>query len=127
MADSKSAYSSESSRYIKDDVPSDPVDFGRYYRAQSRKAMYGYNWEANAVNINDIVKIYFGNGKYKTYTSVGGIKYVMENEKYKITCDKVGGYLKIEDKATGLYYTKDGKLSSNGDIIHLKIKKREDM
>lgn len=128
MADSKSDYSAESTRYIKDDVPKDPNDFRRYYQAQNRKNLYDSNWKANAVNINDIFKTYLGDGKYQVYKGPGsGIKYIAENKVNKILCDKVGGYVRIQDKKTNLFYTLKGILSDDEDLTHFKIKKRKDM
>lgn len=128
MADSKSEYSGESTRYIKDDVPKNPDDFRRYYQALNRKSNFKANWLKHAVNLNDVIIQYLGTNRAKiNIRTEGGIKLVFENSKYEIKCDKVGGYLRVWDIKNKHYYTETGKASNKNDETHLYIKKRKEM
>ena len=95
MNDSKTEYSEASKQYVNEDAVTNPLDIARLKRSLDRKEKYGKNWEKNPVNLNEIVSIFCPDATEKTES---GVKYVFQNELYKIECDKGTGYLRIFDK-----------------------------
>ena len=128
MSDYKAAYSDVSNFYINDVVPLNSIDQDRYGRSKAREEKFNENWKKQKVNLNEIVdKFVPENGTVKNQYSHGGIKYVFEGDRYKVICDKAGGYLRIYDKILKSYCKLDGTPSNDGDETHFKIKRREEM
>ena len=111
MADSKSAYSSASKKFVNKTIQN-----------SEKEELYNEDWSKQKVNINEIVDEFTPNSKgYKV-----GYKYVFEGNKYQVVADMVAGYLKIVDKKTKQSLKLNGKPGSKKDT-HFKILKRSEM
>lgn len=123
MGDSKSLYSEASNYYIEVDVQHNDIDAQRYGRSKNRERKYNDNWMKNQVNLNEIVDRF-------TPDADGcrdGVKFVFENDRYRILADMPAGYLRIYDKYQKTYLMPNGEPCTDNNSSHFKIKKREEM
>ena len=123
MANAKEIYSEASKYYCETKVPASPKDQERYNKSKAREAKYNENWKKEKVNIIDIVNQYAPNAE--AYEN--GYKFYFEGKDNVVMCDMVAGYLRIKNKATGLFYKMDGTLTSSREGTHFKIKRKEEM
>ncbi len=123
MADQKSAYSEASKHYVEVKVTESALDKERFDRSKLREAKYNENWSKQKVNINEIVDEFAPNFTVKET----GTKYIFKGDRYEVTADMAGGYLRIKDRNTGKWVKLDGTPVSSNAEGHYKIKKREEM
>ena len=123
MSDSKQRYSDSSRGYIGNDVSSSTVDRKRYDSSKAREAKWNENWKKQPVNLNEIVNRFTpgAQGRRK------GVKYVIENARWRIDADMVAGYLRIYDKRAKSHVRLDGSISDDRMETHFKILKRKEM
>ena len=122
MADCKTNYSNESTKYVTNTIYVSKIDMARFNRSKERERKYNENWKQNSVNINDIVNQFTPNA----VGTVHGVKYQFEDNRYRIVADMASGYLRIFDKILGKYVRLDGSVGS-AEETHFKIKKRSEM
>ncbi|WP_169079327.1 hypothetical protein [Bifidobacterium erythrocebi] len=122
MSDSKQRYSDSSHSYIDNDVPNSMVDQGRYSRSKDREAKWNESWEKQPVNLNEIVNRFTPSAQGRRR----GVKYVFENDRWRIDADMVAGYLRIYDKKAKKNVKLNGLPGSNKET-HFKILKRKEM
>lgn len=128
MSDSKQRYSTNARDYIKKTVPGNLLDQERYKRSKLREAKHNAEWCKHKVNLNEVVAKFIPEGaKAIKEKTEGGVKYIYEENRYIIKCDKVSGYLRIYDKQTRKYCTLDGIPTNDQSKTHFKIKRREEM
>ena len=123
MSDLKSAYSEASKHYVEVKVFESELDKERFDRSKLREAKYNENWSKQKVNINEIVDEFAPNFTVKEK----GTKYIFIGERYEVTADMAGGYLRIKDRNTGYWVKLDGTPVSGNCEGHYKIMKREEM
>lgn len=122
MADSKTAYSSASKKFVNKAVLKSEEAKHQFDVSKKKEEKYNNKWSNHMVNINEVVDKFSPNSKgYKN-----GYKYVFEGDKYQVVADMAAGYLRIKNKNTNQYVKLDGKPGSN-DETHFKIKKRSEM
>ena len=122
MADSKSAYTSASKKFVNKTIQNSEKAKHQYDISKKKEEIYNEDWSKQKVNINEIVDEFTPNSKgYKV-----GYKYVFEGNKYQVVADMVAGYLKIIDKKTRQPLKLNGKPGSKKDT-HFKILKRSEM
>lgn len=123
MSNAKSAYSVISGYYSEQVVPSSQKDKNRYDRSKRREQKYNEEWKKEKVNVNEIVDKYAPDAE--SYRD--GVKFYFEGKENTVMCDMVGGYLRVKNNATGLFYRADGSLTDSNEGTHFKIKKWEEM
>jgi len=74
------------------------------------------------VNLNEIIDQFCPNFTVKEK----GNKFIFKGDRYDVSADMVGGYLKIFDKSIGNWIRLDGSIATD-ENSHYKIKKREEM
>ena len=122
MADSKTAYSSASKKFVNKAVLKSEEAKHQFDVSKKKEEKYNNKWSNHMININEVVDKFSPNSKgYKN-----GYKYVFEGDKYQVVADMAAGYLRIKNKNTNQYVKLDGKPGSN-DETHFKIKKRSEM
>ena len=83
MADSKTAYSSASKKFVNKAVLKSEEAKHQFDVSKKKEEKYNNKWSNHMVNINEVVDKFSPNSKgYKN-----GYKYVFEGDKYQVVAD----------------------------------------